>query len=286
MMNMLSATAERRVVLRVFIAIFLVGLSFVVLFPFVALLLASFKSASELMRFGLNLRLDFDVLSLKNYLYLFSEQGKIYWTWYKNSLLITLLFTAISLFLSSLVGYALAVYNFKGKNTVLFLVLFLMMIPLEILMLPLFEEMIAFRLVDTYWGVIVPFAVSPFAVFFFRQYAVSLPRDLLDAARIDGCSEFGIYLRIMSPLMIPAFGAMGILQALHSWNNFLWPLVVLRTDEMFTLPIGLAGLLTPYGNNYDVLISGAVLTVIPIIILFFFFQRYFISGLTIGAVKE
>ncbi|WP_460415741.1 carbohydrate ABC transporter permease [Planifilum fimeticola] len=286
MMNMLSATAERRVVLRVFIAIFLVGLSFVVLFPFLALLLASFKSASELMRFGLNLRLDFDVLSLKNYLYLFSEQGKIYWTWYKNSLLITLLFTAISLFLSSLVGYALAVYNFKGKNTVLFLVLFLMMIPLEILMLPLFEEMIAFRLVDTYWGVIVPFAVSPFAVFFFRQYAVSLPRDLLDAARIDGCSEFGIYLRIMSPLMIPAFGAMGILQALHSWNNFLWPLVVLRTDEMFTLPIGLAGLLTPYGNNYDVLISGAVLTVIPIIILFFFFQRYFISGLTIGAVKE
>lgn len=286
MMNMLSATAERRVVLRVFIAIFLVGLSFVVLFPFVALLLASFKSASELMRFGLNLRLDFDVLSLKNYLYLFSEQGKIYWTWYKNSLLITLLFTAISLFLSSLVGYALAVYNFKGKNTVLFLVLFLMMIPLEILMLPLFEEMIAFRLVDTYWGVIVPFAVSPFAVFFFRQYAVSLPRELLDAARIDGCSEFGIYLRIMSPLMIPAFGAMGILQALHSWNNFLWPLVVLRTDEMFTLPIGLAGLLTPYGNNYDVLISGAVLTVVPIIILFFLFQRYFISGLTIGAVKE
>lgn len=285
-MNMLSATAERRVVLRVFIAIFLVGLSFVVLFPFVALLLASFKSASELMRFGLNLRLDFDVLSLKNYLYLFSEQGKIYWTWYKNSLLITLLFTAISLFLSSLVGYALAVYNFKGKNTVLFLVLFLMMIPLEILMLPLFEEMIAFRLVDTYWGVIVPFAVSPFAVFFFRQYAVSLPRELLDAARIDGCSEFGIYLRIMSPLMIPAFGAMGILQALHSWNNFLWPLVVLRTDEMFTLPIGLAGLLTPYGNNYDVLISGAVLTVVPIIILFFLFQRYFISGLTIGAVKE
>ncbi|MBO2531952.1 MAG: carbohydrate ABC transporter permease [Thermoactinomycetaceae bacterium] len=271
---------------RIFAAILLTGLSFVALFPFVALLLASFKSASELMRFGLNLRLDFDVLSLKNYLYLFTEQGKIYWTWYKNSLLITLLFTAVSLFFSSLVGYALAVYNFKGKNTVLFLVLFLMMIPLEILMLPLFEEMIAFRLVDTYWGVIVPFAVSPFAVFFFRQYAVSLPRELLDAARIDGCSEFGIYLRIMSPLMIPAFGAMGILQALHSWNNFLWPLVVLRTDEMFTLPIGLAGLLTPYGNNYDVLISGAVLTVVPIIILFFLFQRYFISGLTIGAVKE
>lgn len=272
--------------LKILSVLLLTCFGFVAIFPFVALFIASLKPSSELMRYGLNLRLDPDMLSLKNYLYLFTEQGKIYWTWYGNSLLITLLSTAITLFLSSLVGYALAVYDFKGKNFVLFLVLFVMMIPLEIMMLPLFEEMIAFRLVDTYWGVIVPFAVSPFAVFFFRQYAVGLPRELIDAARIDGCSEFGIYLRIMGPLMLPAFGAMGILQGLNSWNNFLWPLVVLRTDEMFTLPIGLAGLLTPYGNNYDVLISGAVLAVIPIMILFFLLQRYFISGLTIGAIKK
>lgn len=277
---------KRQWMLKILSVLLLTCFGFVAIFPFVALFIASLKPSSELMRYGLNLRLDPDMLSLKNYLYLFTEQGKIYWTWYGNSLLITLLSTAITLFLSSLVGYALAVYDFKGKNFVLFLVLFVMMIPLEIMMLPLFEEMIAFRLVDTYWGVIVPFAVSPFAVFFFRQYAVGLPRELIDAARIDGCSEFGIYLRIMGPLMLPAFGAMGILQGLNSWNNFLWPLVVLRTDEMFTLPIGLAGLLTPYGNNYDVLISGAVLAVIPIMILFFLLQRYFISGLTIGAIKK
>lgn len=277
---------KRRWMLKVLSVILLTCFAMVALFPFAALLLASYKPANELMRFGLNLQLDPEEMNLQNYLYLFTKEGKIYWTWYKNSLLITLLFTLITLFLSSMVGYALAIYNFKGKNAILFLVLFLMMIPLEILMLPLFEEMIAFRLVDTYGGVIIPFAVSPFAVFFFRQYALGLPKELIDAARIDGCSEFGIYLRIMGPLMLPAFGAMGILQGLNSWNNFLWPLIVLRTDEMFTLPIGLAGLLTPYGNNYDVLISGSVLAVLPILVLFFLLQRYFISGLTIGAIKE
>jgi arabinosaccharide transport system permease protein len=127
--------------------------------------------------------------------------------------------------------------------------------------------------------------VPPFAVFFFRQYAIGLPKELLDAARIDGCTEFGAYFRVMMPLMAPAFGAMAILQALFSWNNLLWPLIIVRTTEMFTLPIGLASLLTPYGNNYVLLMSGAVLAVLPILILFLLFQKAFIAGLTVGAVK-
>ena len=145
--------------------------------------------------------------------------------------------------------------------------------------------MMAFRLLNTYAGIILPFIVVPFAVFFFRQYAIGLPMELLDAARIDGCTEFGSFFRVMLPLMAPAFGAMAILQALFSWNNVLWPLIVLRTPEMFTLPIGLSSLLTPYGNNYVLLISGAVLAVLPILALFLLFQRSFIAGLTIGAVK-
>ncbi|MDP4113795.1 MAG: arabinose ABC transporter permease AraQ, partial [Bacillota bacterium] len=119
----------------------------------------------------------------------------------------------------------------------------------------------------------------------FRQYALGLPRDLLDSARMDGCTEFGIFFRIMAPLMKPAFGAMIILQSLNSWNNFLWPLIVLRSKEMFTLPIGLSSLLSPYGNNYDMLISGSVFAILPVIIIFLFFQKYFISGLTVGGVK-
>src|SRR5690606_3227344 len=119
----------------------------------------------------------------------------------------------------------------------------------------------------------------------FRQYAMGLPKELMDAARIDGSTEYGIFFKIMAPLMLPSFAAMAILQGLHSWNNFLWPLLVVRSSDLFTLPIGLATLLTPYGNNYDILIAGAVMTVIPIVILFALFQRYFVAGLTTGGVK-
>lgn len=277
-------SAQHSIFLRTFITIVFIIISFLALFPFFAMLLASFKPSTELLRFGLNLKLQPELLTLDNYNYIFNE-GKKYFLWYRNSIVITVLFTVISLFFSSMVGYALAVYEFKGRNLMMILVLFVMMIPVEIMMLPLYKLMILLKLLNTYWGVVLPFAVTPVAIFFFRQYAIGLPKELLDAARIDGCSEIGIYFRIMAPLMTPAFGAMAILQAMHSWNNFLWPLVVLRTEDMFTLPIGLAGLLTPYGNNYDLLISGSVLTVLPILILFIFFQRHFIAGLTVGGVK-
>jgi arabinosaccharide transport system permease protein len=114
---------------------------------------------------------------------------------------------------------------------------------------------------------------------------VGLPKELMDSARIDGATEYGIFFKIMLPLMAPSMAAMAILQGLGSWNNFLWPLIVLRSNDMFTLPIGLATLLTPYGNNYDILIAGSVMTIVPIIILFIFFQRYFVAGLTVGGVK-
>ena len=259
-------------------------LALIALFPLFCLLLASFKPSTELVRFGLNLTLQPELLSLDNYFYLFTD-GSIYLRWYVNSLLITLIVTVLCLFFSSMVGYALAVYQFRGRNLVFVAVLFILMVPFEILMLPLFRLMTALNLIDTYAAVVLPSVVAPIAVFFFRQYALGLPRELLDAARIDGCSEYGIFFKVMAPLMKPAFGAMAILQGMTSWNNFLWPLVVLRSNEMFTLPIGLSTLLTPYGNNYDMLISGAMLTIVPIIILFLYFQRYFISGLTVGGVK-
>lgn len=259
-------------------------LALIALFPFYAMLLASFKPGTELLRYGLNLKWQWDIMSFNNYFYLF-EDGQKYFAWYKNSILLTLIHTAMSLFLCSMVGYGLAMYNFKGRNLIFLLVLFVLIVPVEIIMLPLYEFMVFTKMINTYMGVVLPFVVSPFAIFFFRQYAVGLPKDFMDAGRIDGCSEFGIFFRIMVPLMAPAFGAMAILQALGSWNNFLWPLIVLRTNEMFTLPIGLSSLLTPYGNNYDILISGSILSVLPILALFVLFQKYFISGLTLGGVK-
>jgi arabinosaccharide transport system permease protein len=256
----------------------------VVMFPFYALLLASLKPPTELLRYGLNLKMDFSIMSLNNYVYLFTE-GRIYFTWFFNSIVITVLSTLLTLVLCSMVGYGLAKYQFPGRNVVFVLVLFVMMVPVEIIMLPLYKMAVAFKMMNTYWGVVIPFAVSPFTIFFFRQFAVGVPKDFMDAGRIDGCSEYGIFFRLMVPLMAPAFGAMAILAALGSWNNFIWPLIVLRGSNMFTLPIGLSSLLTPYGNNYNILLSGSIISVVPLLILFIVFQRYFISGLTVGGVK-
>lgn len=253
--------------------------------PFIFLLGSSLRPGSEMIRNGITLNLDFATMNLNNYKLLTTYRDQIFLYWYRNSLLITAIYTIVSLFFSSMVGYGLAVYNFKGRNALFILVLVVMMIPVEILILPLYKLSILLKIMNTYWGVILPFAVSPFAIFFFRQYAISLPKDFLDAGRIDGCNEFGIYFKIMVPLMLPAFGAMTILQAMSSWNSFVWPLIVLRSDNMLTLPIGLQSWITPYGNNYDALMAGAVMAIIPIIIVFLFNQKAFISGLTVGGVK-
>lgn len=254
--------------------------------PFYFMLVSSFKSGTELVRNGINFQFNLDVMTLKNYLLLFTGKEGIYLHWYKNSVLITFFQTVLSIFFSAMVGYGLAVYRFKGRTLIFIFVLVVMMVPIEILVLPLYRLIVSWRIIDSYVGVILPFAVPPVAVFFFRQFALGLPKDLLDAGRIDGCSEFGIYFKIMMPLMKPAFGAMIILQAMFSWNSFVWPLIALRSNENLTLPIGLASLITPYGNNYDMLMPGAVMSVIPIITIFLFNQKAFISGLTVGAIKE
>ncbi|MBN2546590.1 MAG: carbohydrate ABC transporter permease [Spirochaetes bacterium] len=268
------------------IVIFIIMMIFTIfaLFPFYFLIKSSLKPGVEIMRYGVTFDFNFKGVNLDNYLTLFTSRDGIYFYWYWNSIAITTFFTVLSLFLSSMVGYGFAKYDFKIKNFLFLLVLGVMMIPVEILILPLYKLTIFLKIINTYWGVILPFAVSPFAVFFFRQYASDIPNDFMDAGRIDGCNDFGIYFKIMVPLMKPAFGAMAILQTMGSWNNFVWPLIALRSNKMFTLPIGLSSLLAPYGNNYDMLMAGAVIAVIPIIIVYLFFQKYFITGLT-GGIK-
>jgi len=266
------------------LTLMMIIVSFIALFPLIALIISSFQPAVELMRNGITFDVDVGNFTLDNYQYLFTQAGE-YWRWYGNSLLVTLLSVVLSLFFSSMVGYAMAMYEFKGRNLLFIFVLLTMMIPFEVLMLPLYELIIDLGIVNSYLGIILPSIVAVNAVYFFRQYASGLPKELMDAARIDGSSEYGIFFKIMVPIMKPSFGAMTIVLGLNSWNNFLWPLLVVRSSDLFTLPIGLQSLVSPYENNYDILISGAVLSVIPIVILFIVFQRYFISGLTSGGVK-
>ena len=253
--------------------------------PFYFMFLSSLKPGTEMLRYGLSFTFDPGISSFKNYEALNTYREGIYWDWYKSSLILMVVQTLIGLILGSMVGYGLAMYDFKGKNLVITIVLLLMMVPFEILLLPLYQMLIKAKLINSYFGVILPYLVPPFMVFFFRQYCMSLPKEMMEAARMDGCSDFGIFIRIMVPNMIPAYGAMTILSCMNCWNNLLWPLIVLSNDRKFTIPIGMATTITPYGNAYDVLMPGAVMAVVPIVIIYLFAQKSFIAGLTSGAVK-
>ena len=253
--------------------------------PFVFLTLSSLRPGAQMVQNGLTLDFNIKTMSLHNFKALFNYNNGMFFLWFKNSVVLTALQTALSLLFCAMVGYGLSVYEFKGRNIIFLVVLAVMMIPTEVLILPLFKLVVKMKIINTKAGVILPFVVSPFAVFYFRQYCLGLPKDLIDSARIDGCNEIRIFFNIMCPVMLPAFAAIMILQAMGSWNSFVWPLIALRSNENMTLPIGLNALLTPYGNNYDVLLAGAVLSVIPIIILFLVNQRAFITGLTVGSIK-
>lgn len=268
----------------VLLCIFFAVVAFITLLPLLLLLVSSFRPGTDLMRYGLNFNIDWLTANINNYKLLFSGQNN-YFNWYKNSLLITVVQLALALFLSACVGYGFAMYDFKGKNLLFGCVLLVMMIPTEVIILPLYRLIINMHIMDSMWGIILPYMVVPMLIFFFRQYLSGIPKDFLDAARVDGCTEYGIFIRIMLPLMKPSFAAMGIYQGMQSWNNFLWPMIVMRSQEKITLPVGLQSLMSPYGNNYDILIAGSCFAIIPVLVLFVCFQSYFIEGMTAGGVK-
>ncbi len=264
-----------------------VVLCFFIVFPVFAGLLASFRPGQQLMRNGLSIDLDFSTMSLANYQYIFSfnADSMKYMNAFKNSLFLTFVTVVGTLVVCYFVAYGISMYDFKLRNLLFFLVIATMMVPFEILMLPLYQEIIKLNLTDTTWGVILPGLCGASTIFFFRQYMIGLPKELLEAGRIDGASEYGICVRIMLPIVKPAFASMAILTSMGSWNNLLWPMLVYRSAEKFTLPVYLNGLLTPYGNNYDILIAGSMFSILPVMVVFLCFQSYFIDGMVAGAVK-
>ncbi|WP_342042461.1 carbohydrate ABC transporter permease [Bacillus sp. OTU2372] len=256
-----------------------------ILIPFWFLLISSFKNSADIFGQGLNIHLDFSKMSFSNYGKLLTNNDGIFLSWFKNSALITIVQTVAVLALCSMVGYGLAQYRFKGRNFIFLLVLIMLMVPGDILLIPMYKLINDLGLMDTFAGVILPGVIPPATVFFFRQYAVGIPHDFAEAARIDGAGEFRIFWQIYVPMMKPAFGAMTIMTSMGAWNNFLWPLIVMRSDENLVIPAGLLTAMTPYGNNYDIVFSGSMMSIIPIIVLFLFNQKSFISGMTIGGVK-
>src|SRR5690606_1821335 len=191
----------------------------------------------------------------------------------------------LTLLVSSFVSYGIAMYEFRGKRVVFIAVLIVMTVPFEMIMLPLYMQVNDFGLSDTFIIIFLPFIAHSMPIFFFRQYFQGVPHEMVAAGGVDGVSECGIFLRLVLPIAKPAVAAMAILNGMMCWNNFLWPLLVLRSLDKFILPIGLNALLTPHGNNYDLLVVGALFALIRVLILFIAFQRHFVEGMTAGAVK-
>lgn len=273
----------RRTAARIQGAVLLV-IAAIALVPLVAIFVGTFQDGNEIIRNGISFSIDFSELSLDNYVMLFTDSG-LYFRWFWNSLFLTVVQVAGTLLISSFVAYGFAMYEFRGKNLGFILVLILMTVPFEMLMLPLYVQVNNIGAADQYWIVVVPFLAQAVTIFFFRQYFLGVPKEILEAGRVDGVTEFGIFFKLVVPIAKPAFAAMAILNSMLIWNNFLWPLLVLRSPEKFVLPIGLNTLLTPYGNNYELLIIGSFFSLIPILLLFLAFQRFFIDGMTAGAVK-
>lgn len=259
-------------------------IALMVLLPFWAIFVGTFQEGSMLIRYGLNLKLDLSTANFDNWIMLFTGSGD-YFTWFFNSVILTVAQVVLTLLISAFVAYGFAAYEFRFKNFFFVCVLLIMSVPFEMIMLPLYVQINDMGLSDSYAAVLLPFIANAMTIFFFRQYLSGMPKEIIEAGRIDGATEYGIFFKLIMPIMKPSFAAMAILNGMNSWNNFLWPLLVLRSSDKYTLPIGLNTLITPYGNNYDLLIVGSFFSVLPILILFLFFQKYFIEGMTAGAVK-
>jgi multiple sugar transport system permease protein len=206
---------------------------------------------------------------------------------YINSGIVTTLTALGVLLTSALAGYGFAKFQFPGRDTLFLLVLASMMIPFFVVMIPVFYLISKFGWINTYAGLIVPNVVTGFGIFLIRQYMLSLPDEVLDAARMDGASEFEIFWRIALPLSTPAIGALGILTFVYHWNNFLWPLIVARSAEMWTVPVGLNSLRV-YASSAEVInlqMAGAALAIVPVMIVFLSLQRYFVQGIAMTGLK-
>jgi ABC-type glycerol-3-phosphate transport system permease component len=203
-----------------------------------------------------------------------------------NSLLVASMVTLANVFFGTLAGYAFAKLRFPGRDKIFFVLLLTLMVPFQVNLIPLYKMMDLFRWVDTYWALIVPSATSVFGLYLMRQYIISIPDELLDAARVDGCSEFAVFWRIVAPLAMPGVATLGIFTFMAAWTDFLWPMIITNSMNMRTLPVGIALLQEYHTTNWTQTMAGSTIAALPMIIVFLFMQRQFIEGLTAGAVKQ
>jgi len=206
--------------------------------------------------------------------------------YFANSVIVATVTTLGHVFFDTLAAYAFAKLTFPGRDRIFFVMLLALMVPFQVNLIPLYKIMATLHWTDTYLALIVPNLTSIFGIFLMRQFMMTIPNELLDAARIDGCSEFGVFRRVVLPLALPGIATLIIFTFMGTWNDFLWPRIVTNSEKLFTLPVGLAGLQMKNTSNVAQIMAGTVLTALPMIIVFLFMQRQFIEGMTAGALKE
>ena len=249
--------------------------------PFLYMMLSAFKPNAEI--FGSPITFFPKTPTIQNMQALFADFP--FGRWLLNTAIVAVFGSLFSILLSSLAGFAFAKYEFRFKNALFMLMLATLLIPSQVLLVPQFEVIRTLHWINTYEGLIVPRAVGAFGIFLMRQYTVNLPSELLDAARVDGATEFGIWWRIVLPLVRPGLAILGILSFTGLWNDFFWPLIITTDPSMFVVNLGISSLVGPYEYQYGILLSGTLLACVPVIIIFLCFQRQFINGFTEGAFK-
>ncbi|HPB63050.1 MAG TPA: carbohydrate ABC transporter permease [Mesotoga sp.] len=277
----MASRRTSKVVLYTLAYVLLIIFAFIMLMPFVWMLLSTFKDQRELFEFPPKFLPK--KFSLNNYIEVFKTVPFV--RYYLNSLLVTFTSVVLNLFSSSLAGFAFAKYRFRGREIIFKVILGAMMIPFPVTIIPLYIMVYDLGLVDSYFALIMTGSVSIFGTFLMRQFIVNIPDDLLDAARIDGSSEFGTYVRIILPNLRAPLSALAVFSFMSTWNAFLWPLLVVNDDSHRTVQLGVQFFTQRYGDLIHLQITAAAMAIIPIIVLYLFLQRQFIQGITMTGLK-
>ncbi|MBX2975594.1 MAG: carbohydrate ABC transporter permease [Ignavibacteriaceae bacterium] len=267
---------------RIFIHIFLIITSIITLSPFVWMISASFMADGHANVYPP--RFFPDEFTLVQYESLFSRLNVS--VNFFNSLLLSLTVTVVSLLFNSLAGYAFAKFKFRMKDKLFNFLLSSMIIPAQVTMLPLFLMLKSMGLINTYFAIIIPGLANIFGIFLIRQYAISIPDSLIESAKIDGATDFQIYRRIILPLCMPILITLALFTFMGTWNDFMWPLIALTDNSLYTLPVALANLMLEHTKDPELMMAGSVITILPVLIVFLFLQRYYISGIMTGSIKE
>ena len=272
----------KRYISKAIIYLLLMGASVLALAPFVWMLASSLKTQEML--FKLNAPLFPRTPAWGNYVTLITEYQ--FHTAALNSAYIAVIYTVGACFFCTLAGYAFNKFEFMGKKVLFAIVIGSMMIPFETTMIPLYMVFKRFGLFDSHIGLILPGLASAFGIFFINQYMYGLSSEILESGRIDGLGEFAIFRCLVIPITLPAMSSLAIIFFMNSWNNYLWPLIILKSKEKLTLAVALANLnSSPRFTPYHLLMAGSIISITPLVIIFLAFQKQFISGIAAGAVK-